>query len=642
MQNDARRRATLQPVGESHGNIRSGIPLPSTAKKPTPNPRMSLSGPAIRINPYPAPPGTNPRNSTMFRSQNSNPLLMSASKGKTPLTNARRGSMWAGGAGVASMPSSSQPQKDSRPIRDRSFQNKERSDILNYLQSVGMEISMNSLINIQSKHYRAIFESLVHLAAPGYPLDPLVKFEEIFIPALQALRYPYAHSMDNKWLAAVGSPHSWPHLLGVLHWLVELCKMKEHYCSSSDPTLQDPDNVTEEFQDPLDHRALAFDYYEKAYIIWLNHEDEFVDPNQRLEDRFAKKNERVQNDLEAKIKQLNEAEIENKNLKTADPPIKALQEKNNLYTRDLAKYEDVLPKNEAKKNKLLHWIDTMKDDLIKNGETLERMRAEQEELNNTVKEQNMTQEEVSRMTTDYDMLWRNVEDLKQKISETERTVMSFEVTLANRISATEETLHTYTVTLSDLGLLPPLPPPHQDIDLTLELNTASSDLQQLLTGADIKRVIKPTVSNVAESKRSLRAEVENERIRVDNDIEQLTLDCDTLDDEINQLEKKVAAVNEQAVDLHNAAQQDALLAGERARQLETMLANARTAAIANGMGVKSRLQQLQFDYREQVERVNRLKDETVRAVIKNSSDIAQFKVEVASRLRELRECAEIS
>ena len=63
--------------------------------------------------------------------------------------------------------------------------------------------------------------------------------------------------------------------------------MKEHYCSSSDPTLQDPDNVTEEFQDPLDHRALAFDYYEKAYIIWLNHEDEFVDPNQRLEDRFG-------------------------------------------------------------------------------------------------------------------------------------------------------------------------------------------------------------------------------------------------------------------------------------------------------------------------------------------------------------------
>ena len=54
----------------------------------------------------------------------------------------------------------------------------------------------------------------------------------------------------------------------------------------------------------------------------------------------------------------------------SQPPIKALREKNNLYTRDLAKYEDVLPKNEAKKNKLLHWIDTMRDDLIKNGAIL--------------------------------------------------------------------------------------------------------------------------------------------------------------------------------------------------------------------------------------------------------------------------------
>lgn len=155
------------------------------------------------------------------------------------------------------------------------------------------------------------------------------------------------------------------------------------------------------------------------------------------------------------------------------------------------------------------------------------------------------------MTTDYDTLSRNIDDLKQKISETERTVMSFEVTLANRSSSTEETLYAYTVTLSNLGLLPPLSPPLNDIDLTLELNTASSDPQQLLSGADIKRVVKPTLNIVAESKRSQRAEVENERIRVDNDIEQLSLDCDTVDDEINQLERKVAAVNEQAVDLHN-------------------------------------------------------------------------------------------
>lgn len=133
--------------------------------------------------------------------------------------------MWAGGTGTAPVPSGSQQQKDPRPVRDRSFQQKERSEIVEYLREAGLDISMNSLINIQSKDYRGIFEYLVELVDPNHTIDKSSKFEETFIPALKALRYPYAHSMDNKWLAAVASPHSWPHLLGVLHWLVDLCKV---------------------------------------------------------------------------------------------------------------------------------------------------------------------------------------------------------------------------------------------------------------------------------------------------------------------------------------------------------------------------------------------------------------------------------
>ena len=76
------------------------------------------------------------------------------------------------------------------------------------------------------------------------------------------------------------------------------------------------------------------------------------------------------------------------------------------------------------------------------------------------------------------------------------------------------------------------------------------------------------------------------------------------------------------------------------------------------MGVKARLQTLQFQlrvcchngfclllirlhrYREQEEKVNRLREETVRAIIKNTNDIALFKEEVSRHLRELREFVE--
>ena len=122
--------------------------------------------------------------------------------------------------------------------------------------------------------------------------------------------------------------------------------------------------------------------------------------------------------------------------------------------------------------------------------------------------------------------------------------------------------------------------------------------------------------------------------------------------------------------------------------MERDLAAARTAAMANGVGVKSRLQALQiayvyfhslfgtpdrsgvlpfhalaaplsnsltsgirkhgvltthfiFDrYREQIDKVNRLKEDTVRAVIKNSSDIVAFKDEVSKQLQYLKDFAE--
>jgi hypothetical protein len=102
-----------------------------------------------------------------------------------------------------------------------------RQEIFLFLQSAGFEISPSTLSNIQGKEYRNIFEYLVLILDPMYMFSA-GRFEDDFTPALKALRYPYAHSIDNKWLAAPASMHSWPPLLGVLHWLVEMCKVGEN------------------------------------------------------------------------------------------------------------------------------------------------------------------------------------------------------------------------------------------------------------------------------------------------------------------------------------------------------------------------------------------------------------------------------
>jgi len=268
------------------------------------------------------------------------------------------------------------------------------------------------------------------------------------------------------------------------------------------------------------------------------------------------------------------------------------------------------------------------------------LKAALNSLEETVKAQNLSPEEVIRMNTDREALSRNLEDLKQKLEETRMTVMTLEVNVTNRAAAAEEALDTYTNMLSSLELFPPLPEPWQDVDVTLELNSASSDPQKLLIGSDIRKVIKPTLSGVAEMKRTRRATVESELIKIENEHDQLLTECENLDCEIAEVEKKVVNLNEHADDLRDAAQQESLVASAEAARLERDLAHARTAAIANGRGVKSRLQGLQFSYKEQIEKVSRLKEDTIHAILKNSQEIAMFKQEVSRHLQDLRDFAE--
>jgi len=131
--------------------------------------------------------------------------------------------MWPGGAPA---PLGTQTVKDSRPLRDKSYQSKMRQDVYNYLTSSGFDIAPGTLSSISGKDYKAIFETLVLTVDPFYPFVEGSRLEEEFVPALRALRYPFSQLIDQRWLAAVASPHSWPSLLGVLHWLVEVCKVR--------------------------------------------------------------------------------------------------------------------------------------------------------------------------------------------------------------------------------------------------------------------------------------------------------------------------------------------------------------------------------------------------------------------------------
>ncbi|KIY51118.1 hypothetical protein FISHEDRAFT_64619 [Fistulina hepatica ATCC 64428] len=628
----------MQPQSDATGTsiTRSGIPVPATLKKPTASIRQSMAGQPIRAAPL-QPPGSALRQSILRPP--GNPLLQSASKhtpyGQTPLKTVRRGSLWQGAIGTA--PPVPRTLRDARPIKDRSYQSKMRQEVLGYLQSVGLEYEMSTLLNISGNHFRNIFQTLVLIVEPMFTFNKNQKMNDDVVLALEMLHYPFVNSINKKWMDAPGSMHAWPHLLAALHWLVMECQLKDECLTSGHPAMQLYERVPDDFDHELDHRALAGHYYGEAYTAWLQEPPEGAQDNSRyfdngwLEEKYAIRNEHIENDSIEKAKIQDGLALEMDKLQNSAAPLSQLEDALRTLQRDHEKFKEILDRNRKKNEKV-------KDHII--HATLMQMRVEQQRLLDIVHAQNLTPEEVHRMNQDHDVLTQNLKDLRQKIAETHKLVMSLEVNVANRAEAADETVDSHNNLLASLELVPPLPDPWQDLDPTLELNTATPNPSELLRGEDIRKRIRPMLSGIADAKRAEYASVQNERISDDHQLEKVNVECENYDEEIAELDKQVTAFSQQTEERRVAAQHDAKIAADEVARLENELHNARMSATASGLGAKTQLQTLQFSYQEQINKVAALKEETTHNILKSGHDILLFKEEVSRHLREFQEFAE--
>ncbi len=157
------------------------------------------------------------------------------------------------------------------------------------------------------------------------------------------------------------------------------------------------------------------------------------------------------------------------------------------------------------------------------------------------------------MNTEHESLTRDLENLKNKLADSARIIQKLEVSLGRKITEVEEALDAYTNLLSSLGLFPPLPPPLEDVDLKLELNSAAANPNALLGGADVREVVKPGLATVAEMKRIEKAQVEDKKTELENELDQLITACENMEEEVVEVMNKANALNDQADELREVS-----------------------------------------------------------------------------------------
>jgi SMC interacting uncharacterized protein involved in chromosome segregation len=88
-----------------------------------------------------------------------------------------------------------------------------------------LSVTPKTLQSPTSKEFWAVFLCLYRHMDPNYKPEETPKLEEEVPVLLKMIGYPIA--VNKSALQSIGAPHTWPTLLGALHWMAEAIRIDE-------------------------------------------------------------------------------------------------------------------------------------------------------------------------------------------------------------------------------------------------------------------------------------------------------------------------------------------------------------------------------------------------------------------------------
>uniref|UniRef100_A0A6U2B990 Kinetochore protein NDC80 n=1 Tax=Micromonas pusilla TaxID=38833 RepID=A0A6U2B990_MICPS len=112
------------------------------------------------------------------------------------------------------------PRVDPRPVGEKAFTNLCARQLISYLSTHGFSSSLSpkAMTSPTTKEFASLVSFLFKVLDENFKSGS--KFEEDITTVFKQLRYPFQISKSS--LYAVGSAHTWPHLLAALIWLVHV------------------------------------------------------------------------------------------------------------------------------------------------------------------------------------------------------------------------------------------------------------------------------------------------------------------------------------------------------------------------------------------------------------------------------------
>ncbi|XP_077977055.1 kinetochore protein NDC80 homolog [Glandiceps talaboti] len=539
-------------------------------------------------------------------------------------TTSRRSSTYSTGGGTYANPGI---VKDTRPLSNKDYMRQNIKTLLEFLSERGYHHTLSPkklMSGPTTKDIVSIFEFLFEVMNNTCNLNGKgVKFEDEIPKRLKLLGYPVTISKSSMF--NMGSPHTWPHILGAIMWLVDLIKAALHFDVES--ILYAPTkgfDVDDEMQD----RKALFTFFERTYDDFMSGTDTFEVHEQQLADSMKLIGQIAPGDLDQLENEVRGLSAELEILSVEPDQLAELSNKKQLLKCDLENFKTYVHEMEAHKQSLDQRLQE-KEEEFQRAELGEKQQlAEIQRLQHIYDTQEFSAADVERINREKRDLARHLETLDKEKEEVDKQMWAEEMEIAKQHEETEKHVQEYNSLARQLKLIPVTAENAHGIDY--EMRSQFHNQHPDFAGIDFNGTIKPALIQLKKQVSDAVHETQNRFISEEEGLDQLVDMTNEREEEIAMYTTKLRRLEAEIESVRERTSQDCK---KKQDELQSMLQEIQTLRTEQQMTVedaerdltetKRRCEQRMAEMKQKLENYGLFMVEATRIVLTHHTDITE-------------------
>lgn len=226
---------------------------------------------------------------------------------------------------------------------------------------------------------------------------------------------------------------------------------------------------------------MFFDYLTRAYEIWLKGAEDTEIIDRVLLDNFAKKDEKVNGDLERLRKDFSNLEKEWITLSSSEAPLTILEREKAILLGDKEKFKTYIAHVEGKKSKLVETVKSLEEEFETSEMSVKTLAMERERLAAVVDAQELSPADVDRMNAERDQLAKSLSHLSTQLDTVTKQVWNEEIALQKKMDTLERGVDRFNGLLYKLDLLGSTDTRYRCVSKELELFVQQSRPESMVS-----------------------------------------------------------------------------------------------------------------------------------------------------------------